>query len=217
MKNYFNLLSSVQIFKGINEPELSAMLECLGAKKVNAAKGSFLLLAGEKAENVGILLSGSLQIIKENNEGERLILAALEPGQIFAEALCCAGITESPVSVMSTAESEVLLLKFSRILQSCSNSCEFHQKLLGNMLRLLAEKNLLLQGRIDLLGKGSLRSKVMSYLDSFESQKMPIRIPLNREELADFLCVERSALSHELSRMKKDGLIDYRKNEFYIL
>jgi len=142
-------------------------------------------------------------------------MAAVTPGEIFAEALCCADVLKSPVTVIADTDSIVMFLSFSRILHICPNSCFFHTKLIENMLRLIADKNLQIQSRMEIVGLKSVRAKVTRYLESFKpKQGQGFAIPFNREELADFLCVERSALSHELARMKKDGLIEYRKNEF---
>lgn len=217
MKNYFGILKSVGLFKGIDAADLEAMLSCLGAEVKGIHKDEIILLAGEKPRQVGIVLSGQLHILKEDYEGNRALMAAVTPGKVFAEALCCANIDESPVTVVADIDSVVMLLGFKRILHTCPNSCLFHTKLIENMLGLIANKNLQLQKRMEIVGLKSVRMKVTSYLESFvPSQGRNITIPFNREELADFLCVERSALSHELARMKEDGLIEYRKNKFVL-
>jgi len=218
MKKYFNVLQSVGLFKSVDAAELESMLKCLGAEVKGVSKDEIILLAGDKPRYVGVALSGLLHITREDYDGNRAIIAAAAPGDIFAEALCCAGVSESPVTVMADVDSTVMLLSFSRILQTCPNSCSHHAKLIENMLELVANKNLQLQSRMEIISLKSVRAKVLLYLESFvPKQGRNITIPFNREELADFLCVERSALSHELSRMKKDGLIEYRKNKFVLL
>ena len=145
------------------------------------------------------------------------MIAIVTAGGIFAEALCCAGVDESPITVIADLDSIVMLLSFSKILLTCSHSCTFHRKLIENMLRLIAHKNLMLQGHMEIISLKSIRARVMRYLESFIlKQGREIIIPLNREELAEYLCLERSALSHELMKMQKDGLIEYRKNRFVI-
>lgn len=217
LKEYFGILNTTGLFKGIDAAGLETMLKCLGSEIKYAGKGEVILLAGDKPEYVGIVLSGQLHIIREDYDGNRLLIAALAPGEIFAEALCCAGVSESPVTVMADVDSTVMLLSFSHILHICPNSCSFHTKLIENMLRLIANKNLQLQIRMEIVSLKSIRAKMMRYLESFvPEQGRNITIPFNREELADFLCVERSALSHELARMKRDGLIEYRKNKFVL-
>jgi len=203
------------LFQGIDEAALASMLRCIGAKTRHLQKGEIVLLAGDRPECIGVVLIGLLHILREDYDGDRSLLAALPPGQIFAEALCCAGVAESPVTVMAHTGAAVLLLPYQRIPRACPNACAHHAKLIENLLRLTAEKNLLLQSRMEIVSLKSVRMKVLCYLESFApGQGQPITIPFNREEMADYLCVERSALSHELARMKRDGLIEYQKNRF---
>ena len=214
---YLNILESAALFKDIRPDELEAMLTCNGAKTKSVQKGKFVLLTGSKPTHIGIVISGQFHILYEDFRGERSLIAIVSPGELFAEAMCCAGVSESPVTVMAKTDSTVMLLNFSRIVHLCSNACPFHTKLIENMLYLVANKNLLLQSRMEIISLKSIRSKVMRYLESFvPEQGRNIVIPLNREEMASFLCVERCALSHELSRMKNDGLIEYKKNNFIL-
>ena len=146
------------------------------------------------------------------------MLATLGEADIFAEALCCAGVEESPVSVLADTDAAVLLLGFSRILHTCPNSCTFHQTLIANMLQIVARKNLYLQGRMEIISMKSVRAKVLRYLSALAAvHGRDFTAPHNREQMADYLCVERSALSHELMRMKQEGLIAYRKDRFTLL
>lgn len=216
MKEYIGILEKVGLFNGV-DADLEPMLKCLGAVIKNVGRGEIVLLTGDKPQYVGVVLSGQLHIMREDYDGSRSLMAAITAGEIFAEALCCAGVAESPVTVIAAAGSVVMQLKFSRILHTCPNSCSFHTKLIENMLGLIANKNLQLQSRMEIVGLKSVRAKVTRYLESFvPRQGRNIAIPFNREELADFLCVDRSALSHELARMKKDGLIEYNKNKFIL-
>jgi len=215
MQRYLGVLKPIGLFRGVDAAELGAMLKCLGAETRDVSKDTIVLLAGERPQYVGVVLTGQLHIIREDYDGNRSVIAAVAPGDIFAEALCCAGVLESPVTVMADIDSTVMLLSFSRILHTCPNSCAHHTKLIENMLELVANKNLQLQSRMEIVSLKTVRAKVMRYLESFaQKQGRSITVPFNREELADFLCVERSALSHELSKMKKDGLIVYEKNKF---
>ena len=215
VQKYFETLKSVGLFHGIGTAELETLLNCIGAEIKNVGKGEIILLAGDRPRHVGIVLTGQFHITREDYDGNRSLVAAVTPGEIFAEAMCCAGVSESPVTVTAGDESDVMLMNFSRIPRVCPNSCPFHARLIENMLSLVAKKNILLQSRMEIISLKSIRAKVLRYLESFApKQGEKIAIPFNREEMADFLCVERSALSHELARMKKDGLIDYRKNIF---
>ncbi len=217
MKKYLSLLKSNELFHTIEETELESMLSCLNAETKRLKKNEVVLIAGSRPDYVGTVLEGELHIIKEDLDGNRTIVATVTPGDIFAEALCCAGVPESPVTVIATVDSVIMKLSFDRILHTCPHACTHHTKLIGNMLKVLAQKNLMLQKRMELTSVNSIRIKVLRYLGSFNISKgQPIKIPYNREEMANYLCVERSALSHELSRMKRDGLIDYWKSEFVV-
>ena len=217
IKQYLPALKSAELFSGIEPEGLESMLACISAEIKAVSKGEIILRAGDAPRHVGAVLGGQLQIIREDYDGNRSLMAVLAVGDIFAEALCCAGVPESPVTVIAYLDSTVMLMSFERILNICSSTCSFHRALVKNMLGLIAGKNLLMQNHIEILALKSVRAKVTRYLESFapgESRK--VSIPLNREELADFLGVERSALSHELARMKKDGLIEYKKNKFVL-
>jgi CRP-like cAMP-binding protein len=215
LREYFDLLQSVGLFAGIDAVDLESVLQCLGAEITKTSRDEVVLLAGGKPQHVGIVLSGQLHIVREGYEGNRSLEAAITPGGIFGESLCCAGVAESPVTVIAASDATVMLLRFQRVLHICANTCAFHQKLIENMLRLVAEKNLFLKARIEIMTLKSIRAKVLRYLESCAPERGQIfTIPFNREEMAGYLCVERSALSHELIRMKQDGLIEYRKNQF---
>jgi CRP-like cAMP-binding protein len=211
------LLQSSGLFTGIEAASLESMLACLGAKTQRFKKGQFALCAGDRPEFAGIVLSGQFHIVREDYAGNRSLVTAILPGGIFAEALCCADISESPIAALAAEDSLIMKLNFERVLDICPHSCPFHKNLIRNMLHLIARKNIALQGRMEILEQKSVRGKVMRYLESFlNSETRNITIPFNREEMADFLGVERSALSHELAKMKKDGLLEYRKNHFLL-
>lgn len=213
-KNY-DVLKTVGLFKDINFNDLEAVLKCLKAEIKFFSRNEVILLAGNKPRHVGIALAGQLHITQEDFHGNRTLLAAVNPGEIFAEALCCAGVSQSPVTVTAETDATIMLMDFLRILHTCSKACSFHTKLIENMLGLIANKNLFLQNRMEIVSLKSIRAKVMRYLESLApKQGRNITIPFNREALADYLCVERSALSHELAKMRKDGLIEYKKNAF---
>ena len=138
---------------------------------------------------------------------------------MFGEVFACASVKEMPVSVYAAEKSSVMLLDFKRLLTTCSNACPFHSKVIQNLLQIVSEKALALNKRIEIMSKRSIRDKLICYLtmEYERTRKLQFAIPFNRQQLADYLCVERSALSAEMSRMKKEGIIDYRKNEFWLL
>ena len=215
MQKYFEVLRSAALFEGIENADLAALLQCLGSEVRDYGREEVLLLAGDAPKNVGILLAGLLHIFREDCDGNRSLVAAIAPGELFAESLCCAGVAESPVTVVAAADSTVLLLRFERILRTCADACAFHRRLMENMLRLVANKNLFLQTRMEIIACKSIRAKVLLYFETFAPKwGESFVIPFNREEMAEYLCVERSALSHELARMRRDRLLVYRKNRF---
>lgn len=217
MDAYLQTIQEVPLFDGIKTGELPTILQCLQAKTVQYEKDDYILLAGSHPKYVGVILCGRIQVVKDDITGNRTLITSLGPGGIFGETLCCAGVQESPVSVVAESACTVLLLAFSKILHICSNACVFHGRLIQNMLLLLAKKNLYLQNSLRILSGSSIRERVQRYLEPFANQYgSHFRVPLNREQMAEYLCVDRSALSHALRRMKEDGLIDYRKNEFWI-
>ena len=217
MKQSQSILRKTPLFADISDADLGFMLSCLGAEEKSVPKNGVVLLAGEKPSFVGVALSGVLHVVRDDYDGNRTLVTAVSPGELFAEALCCAGVEESPVTVLAGEDAEVLTLQFGRILRVCPTACSFHAKLIENMLKLVAGKNLYLQSRMDYMSIRSVRAKVTRYLESFiPGQGRRVTVPFNREDLAAYLGVERSALSHELSKMKKEGLLDYKKNEFSI-
>ena len=218
MQKYLQILERNPLFRGIESEQLLPMLHCLGAYTNSHKKDSFILMAGDPVRFIGIIVEGSALIIKESAEGDRTIIASLTKGDYFAEALCCAGVDSSPVSVIATSDTVVLKVEYQRIMNICPDSCGFHPRLVENMLQILARKNIFMQNRLEVIGKRTMREKILSYLRAETTkQGNDIIIPLSRQELADFLNVDRSALSHELSRMRDEGIIKFRKNHFTLL
>ncbi len=218
MKNYYNLLKTVNIFEGIDESQFESLLGCLGAKIQEYNKNEIIFLAESKVTSVGIILSGSAQIVKEDIMGNRTIMSELSEGDMFGEAFACANVGKIPVTVLTTTGCKVLFIQINRIVTTCSSVCSFHTTLIKNMLQLIAQKNILLNNRMDILSQRSTREKLITYLTMQMKKhgKNKFRIPFSRDELADFLCVNRSALSRELSNMRNENLLTFNKNEFDI-
>ena len=219
MKKYLPFLSQTPLFRGIRPEELSEMLRCLNARKAGYQKQDIVLLEGQPAGSVGIVLSGQVQIIREDFMGNRNILAEISPGNLFAEAYSCAQADSLPVTVVSVAESEILWVDYKRVVATCSSACRFHTRLIENMLAILASKNILLNQKIEHLSKRTTRQKLLSYL--YDQAALhgthEFDVPFNRQELADYLCVDRSAMSNELCKMQKDGILRFRFNHFLLM
>ena len=204
------------IFDGIGIDNLSALLSCLGAKRQRLVKGEALMRAGERADRMGVLLSGALSISTYDLEGRRTIIKRIGPAEIVAAAQSLSGAETMSVDVEADEDSDVLLVKTDRILSPCENACVFHARLVRNLMRALAIKTIELNRKIEILSHRSTQDRLMAYLRSVAQQKGTdeFDIPFDRQQLADFLCVERSALSAEISRLSKLGLIMSRKNHF---
>lgn len=216
MKEYVNVLKNCLLFSDINSDDIPAMLACLNASVVKIQKDAFVFHEGEDATCVGIVLAGNVQIVKDDFFGNRSIVDNVEPGEIFGETFACAEVNEIPISVIASEDSEIMLVDCRRIIVTCGNSCEFHNKMINNLLKVMARKNLSLNHKIEIISKRTTRDKLMTYLmgQAKKSNSHDFVIPFDRQELADYLGVERSALSAEMSRMRKDGIIEYSKNKF---
>ena len=219
MEEYFDSLSQCPLFAGISQQELGRMLSCLGGKITGIAKGNPVFLEGDPAEFVGVVLSGKVQIVRDDYYGNRSVLTVVSPGGLFAEAFACAGVEALPVSAMALETSTVLLLDCKRVLAGCSNACPFHSRLVRNLLRGIAQKNLMLTSKIRCMSQKTTREKLMEFLLEQAKQhgSAEFVIPYDRQALADYLGVERSAMSAEISKLKKAGWIDCSGSRFRVL
>lgn len=207
------------LFTDISDNQLETLLNCLTAVLKTYSKDEFIFMAENKASSVGVVLSGGVYVIQEDFWGNRTIIAHIEQVGMFGEAFSCAGTDKLPVSVVAVENSEVMLIDYRKIVTSCSSACVFHTQLIKNMLRIIAEKNIMLTRKMEHLSKRTTREKLLSYLSSqaVRLKSGTLQIPFNRQELADYLCVDRSALSRELGLMQNEGLIRYDKNCFELL
>lgn len=210
MKKNFEILSQCSLFEGIGQSDLNALMECLNGRTINIPKGNPVFLEGDPARFVGVVLSGTVQVVREDYYGNRNVMTVLQPGELFAEVFSCAGLETVPVSVFALTDSEVLLLDCRRVVTSCSNSCHFHSLLMKNLLQEMARKNLALSQKIRYMSQKTTKEKLMAYLlDQVKQQgSTEFVIPHNRQSLADYLGVERSAMSAEIGKLKKSGQID---------
>ena len=216
MKDFLPVLRSSPLFSGISAEEASAMLSCLQAEKKDFPKEAFLLHAGDTAESIGLILSGSILVIQEDIWGNRNILSKAGPGQTFAAAYACAPGSVLNVNVFAETPVTALFLNVKRILNICPSACTHHSRIIRNLLSDLAEKNLRFSEKLTHMSQRTTRDKLMSYL-SAEAQRLgtyEFDIPFSRQQLADYLGVERSGLSLELGKMRSEELLDFHKNHF---
>lgn len=216
MKEYINLLTKHPLFGEIAPQDIDYLLSCLSAKKKSYKKDETIFEAGSRPESVGLVLSGSVYVVQEDYWGGRNILSVIGAGGIFGEAFSCAESEALPVSVLAREESDILLIDCRKILTTCSSACVFHTSLIKSLMKVLANKNIFLTRKMEHITKKTTREKVLSFLSerAVTEGKNTFQIEFNRQELADYLAVDRSALSYTLSKMKDEGLIDYHKNTF---
>ena len=219
MKELYPLLQGCPLFDGIGREDLTGILGCLGARTVSAKKGQPLFREGDKAIFVGIVLTGSVQVIREDYYGNRSIMAHLGPRQLFGESYAFSGVPTLPVSIIADEDTEALLLDSRRISVCCSNACAFHSQVIFNLLRLVAMNNLTLHQKIQITAKRTTREKLMAYLLSqAKLQKSnSFTIPYDRQALADYLEVDRSGLSAEIGKLRREGILECEKSSFRLL
>jgi CRP-like cAMP-binding protein len=210
MEISFENLLHCPLFHGIEQSDFHSMIKCLDGKTVHITKGNPVFMEGAPAQFVGVVLSGTVQVVREDYYGNRSVMTILQPGELFAEAFSFAGLESMPVSVIAVKDSNVLLLDCKRVLTSCSNSCHFHSLLLKNLLQEMAQKNLVLSQKIRYMSQKTTKEKLMAYLLDQAKQhgSSEFTIQLDRQALADYLGVERSAMSAEISKLKRSGQID---------
>ena len=219
MEKYFEVLARCPLFAGIRQEEAAEMLKCLGGRVVKFPKGSPVFLEGDPAKFMGVVLEGAVQVVREDYYGNRSVLTVVGPGGLFAEAFACAGVDTLPVSVFALQNSTVLLLDCGRILTGCANACAFHARLISNLLRGISRKNLTLTQKIRYMSRKTTREKLLEYL--MDQAKLhgsdAFTIPYDRQALADFLGVERSAMSAEIGKLRRAGVLETKGTWFRIL
>jgi CRP-like cAMP-binding protein len=215
MKN-FSALKKSPLFQGVPEDELGSLVRCLGCTFKSYGKGETVYLAGDFVRELGIVVSGRVHLIKDDAWGNSNIITEVTEGGMFAEAVVCGGVGVLPVTVTAAADAEVMFVDFQRVITTCTSACVFHTLLIRNMIGVFARKNIMLTGKMEHITKRTTREKLLSYLSEQSKlrESKSFEIPFDRQDLADYLSVERSALSAEMSRLKAEGVIDYRKNHF---
>ncbi len=218
MKKYIPILRGMQLFAGIKEDEIESMLSCLQARSEHYIKGEYVLRCGQPHNSISVLVEGQLHIQHDDYWGNRSIISTVDIGDMFGEAYAT-GSEALLNDVVAIEDSTVIHLDVNRVLTVCSNSCRFHSLIVHNLFYAISEKNRRLVGKLGHMSKRSTREKLLSYL-SEQAQKQnsaSFVIPFNRQQLADFLSVDRSAMSNELCKMRDDGLIRFEKNQFTLV
>lgn len=219
MENSLEALRSCPLFDGIAEKDIPSMLRCLGANVSRYDKGETVIAEGDPARYVGIVLRGTVQIVQIDYFGNRSIVAGAGPSELFGESFACAGAASVPVSAVAAEPAQVMLIDCLKITGTCGSACAFHQRMILNLLKVVAEKNLMFHQKVEVTSKRSTRGKLIAYLlqQGKRHNSSCFEIPYNRQELADYLEVERSGLSVEIGKLRKQGLIETEGKRFQIL
>ena len=219
MKKYIPVLNKTKIFSGLSEKETESMLSCLDARVLQFKKGEYVLNCGEYLSELPLLVRGSLHIQNDDYWGNRSILGMVSVGEMFGEAYAISQNTALRVDVVALEDSAVIFLNINKIIISCPSSCSFHSAVTKNLFLALSEKNRSLVQKIGHMSKRTTRDKLISYLsaEAKKNKSSYFKTPFNRQQLADFLCVDRSAMSNELCKMRDEGLLEFERSTFKLL
>lgn len=219
MKKYIEILKRTQLFSGVSDTEISAMLNCLQAKLLTFQKGDYVFREGERIYNITVLVKGKLLVQHDDFWGNRNIVNVIRVGEMFGEAYVAPESGSLLNDVIAEEDSAVIFFDVRRILTVCSTACRFHSMVIHNLFFAISEKNRKLVQKIGHMSKRSTRAKLLSYLseEAKRQNSSHFTIPFTRQQLADFLCVDRSAMSNELCKMRDEGLLQFAKNQFILL
>ena len=218
MDDYMKALNRSMLFKDITDEEKKEILGCLTYQMKSFKQGHVIALEGNEIRYFGVILSGSIDMIKEDLWGNRTLITRMMEGELFGETFACGIEQQAVVSFVAAENVDVMMLPFLQVIHTCSNSCSFHEKLIRNLVHTIAMKNRSLMQKVEIITKKNLREKILAYL-SIQAQMQNTRyfqIPLKRGELAQYLCADRSALTRELTQMREEGIIDFDRNTFRI-
>jgi CRP-like cAMP-binding protein len=210
-EKYSGEYAKAALFYGIDPQDIVSMLSCLQPKISCYRKNDIIINAGEKLESIGMVLSGEVAVIKENAAGNRVMMMLIGPGDLFGETVAFAGSPRWPATVQAQAASDIMFIPLGKIVGECEKMCSWHRGLISNMLRIIAERALMLNKKVEYLAIRSMRGKLSAYLleEYKKAGTTTFSLPLKRNELADFLNVSRPSMSREMSRMRDEGVIDF--------
>jgi CRP-like cAMP-binding protein len=216
LDEYVPVLARCPLFHTIAEKDILSLLVCLTAKKKEYEKDAFVYRYGDEISSVGIVLKGAIHIVQDDYWGNRTIINRVEPGEMFGESFSFAEKRTVQVNISAPEPATILLIDYKKIITHCSAACTFHTRLIQNIVKHLADQNIALVSKMEFVTQRTTREKLLTYLSTcaHNEKKASFEIPFNRQELADFLSVERSAMSAELGRMRDEGLIAFNKNQF---
>ena len=216
MEQYLFILRNSPFFQGMTEEEILSVLHCVNATVQHKKKDEYILRVGDRTESMGLVLRGSVLVLQEDLWGHRNIIHRIGPGEYFAEPFAATAGSVLNVSVVADEDSEIMLLNMERFLKSCPNACAHHSRMVRNLVSVMAKRVLDLNEKLTHMAKRSTREKLLSYLsaESMRQGKLSFTIPYDRQQLADYLSVERAAMSVELGKLQKEGLLKTTRNHF---
>ena len=221
MEKYLPILRNSPFFKGLTDNEILSILHCVNATAVSKERDSYIFRAGDSTEVMGLVVSGCVLVMQEDLWGHRNILSKCHASDFFGEPYAASPGAVLNISVVADEDCEIIFLNIQRLLVTCPTACEHHQKLIRNLVRVLANKILILNDKITHVGKRTTRDKLLSYLsaESIKHSSLSFEIPFDRQQLADYLCIDRAAMSAEsaeISKLQKEGFIKTNRNHFEI-
>lgn len=206
------------LFSGMNETNIKKVLNCLQGKIRTYDKGEIIFLTNEELRYIGVLLDGCVHMVKENSQGDKILLSIFRKGDIFGESFVCGGEQLAYTTFQTEEKTTVLFLPLQKAVKACTAPCPFHGRLFENMITLIANKNVRLMEKIDVSSQKTLREKILAYLrlEIQHKGRNPVELDISRTVLAEYLGVNRSALTRELSQMRAEGILEFDRNRFYL-
>ena len=219
MEKYYNQIKNSPIFFGLNEIELRDMLTCFNARIKSFDNGEIIIRHGELVKNIYLVIEGAVNIEKDTYWGRRIIITQLGVNENIALAFVASKNVESSIDALSVGKTKLLLLSYEKCTSMCHNVCTKHKLLINNLFEILSKENIELLQKIENISQKTIREKLLTYFsnESKRNKSNIFEIPYNRQDLADYLNIDRSAMSFELSKMQKDGFIKFDKNKFSLL
>ena len=206
----------IDLFENIENNDILELLKCIGIKTKTYKKDTFIIKGGSKIDFLGVILDGNAEILKDDILNRKTVIEKLKINDIFGHNIVCLGINKSPVDIVAKTKCEVLFIPFEKVMTPCEKLCRYHLQLIKNLMKMISKRNSLLNDKLDIIAQKTTREKILALLENYKTEE-EFSIPYSREEMAKFLCVDRSAMSRELCKMRDEGILIFNKNRFKLL